>query len=188
MRGCAVSSSSFLTVVNDAKKLRFLVFRFHRVWGTPGRGTKSLIDRLGAGFSRNFDQSNRQNLFTEKRRINKGLDQIMSRLGKLEISKKSNVIGMSIIGDLECRRRRNRNGRNSVRTKDANFGEVLPVSEEEWVQLASVLSPDPTEGAIGAVADAKPKSSESTITGNTTPDAGSKAPSVAERIQRMLKK
>src|SRR4029078_9189808 len=36
---------------------------------------------------------------------------------------------------------------------DAQLGEVLPVSDEEWVKLAAVLSPDPTEVARGTASD-----------------------------------
>ena len=72
--------------------------------------------------------------------------------------------------------------------ENAQLGDVLPVSEEEWVKLAAVLSPDPTEVAAGAVADAAPKAGDNASGEATSPDAGSKAPSVAERLQRMLKK
>jgi hypothetical protein len=57
--------------------------------------------------------------------------------------------------------------------ENAQLGAVLPVSEEEWVKLAAVLSPDPTEVAAH---DAE------AVDGSAT------ASSVAERLQRMLKK
>jgi hypothetical protein len=70
----------------------------------------------------------------------------------------------------------------------AELGAVLSVSEEEWVKLAAMLSPDPNEVAAGAVADATPQSGDKTSAETSLPDSGTKAPSVAERIQRMLKK
>src|SRR6476660_7680878 len=44
---------------------------------------------------------------------------------------------------------------------DAQLGAVLPVSDAEWVKLAAVLSPDPTEIAASAVDDGTPKSGDS---------------------------
>ena len=81
-------------------------------------------------------------------------------------------------------------GRTIYKSAPANaqLGEVLPVSEEEWVKLAAVLSPDPTEVAASNVGDATTKSSDNASGEATSPDAGSKTPSVAERLQRMLKK
>jgi hypothetical protein len=72
--------------------------------------------------------------------------------------------------------------------ENAQLGEVLPVSDEEWVKLAAVLSPDPTEVAASNVGDATTKSSDNASGEATSPDAGSKSPSLAERLQRMLKK
>jgi hypothetical protein len=72
--------------------------------------------------------------------------------------------------------------------ENAQLGAVLPVSEEEWVKLAAVLSPDPTEVAAGAVADTATKSGDQSFDDAEGVDAGPKAPSVAERLQRMLKK
>jgi hypothetical protein len=72
--------------------------------------------------------------------------------------------------------------------ENAQLGEVLPVSDEEWVKLAAVLSPDPTEVGPGAVADAKAQSDNKANGEAAAPNAGSKAPSVAERFQRMLTK
>jgi hypothetical protein len=57
--------------------------------------------------------------------------------------------------------------------ENAQLGAVLPVSEEEWVKLAAVLSPDPTE-----VAADDPE----------TADGNPKAPSVSERLQKILKR
>jgi hypothetical protein len=62
--------------------------------------------------------------------------------------------------------------------ENAQLGEVLPVTNEEWVKLAAVLSPDPTEVGPSAVAD-------------NAANQGDKAnieTSVAERLQRMLQK
>ena len=71
---------------------------------------------------------------------------------------------------------------------DAQLGETIQVSEEEWVKLAAMLSPDPTEVTPGAVADAAPQSRDGVGSEAQSSDAGSKAPSMAERLQRMLKK
>jgi hypothetical protein len=70
---------------------------------------------------------------------------------------------------------------------DAQLGAVLPVSDAEWVKLAAVLSPDPTEVAASAVDDGTPKSGDSAGGELSSSDAGSKA-ALAERLQRMLKK
>ena len=72
--------------------------------------------------------------------------------------------------------------------ENAQLGEVLPVTDEEWVRLAAVLSPDPAEVAANNVGNAAPKSGDNADGEVTSPDAGSKTPSVAERLQRMLKK
>jgi len=72
--------------------------------------------------------------------------------------------------------------------ENVQLGEVLPVSDEEWVKLAAVLSPDPTEAAMSRAAETAPKSSSDKSGEATSPDSGTKASSVAERIQRMLKK
>ena len=120
---------SMPTVINDAKKLRFLVSVFTGSGEPMGeRSGYRLIYRIAAGFGGDLDQSDRQNLFAEQRRINQCLHQIMSWLSKLQISKKSHIVGMSIIGNLECRRGRNRDGRNPIRSKNANFRQVLSVA------------------------------------------------------------
>jgi hypothetical protein len=64
------------------------------------------------------------------------------------------------------------------------LGDVLPVTNEEWVRLAAVLSPDPTEVVAG-----EPSSlgSDQASEEAAPADAGSKSPSVAERLQQMLK-
>jgi hypothetical protein len=67
--------------------------------------------------------------------------------------------------------------------ENAQVGEVMPVSDEEWVKLAAVLSPDPAEVA----ADAPSKPGDPNAAASSS-DSGPPAPSVAERIQRMLKK
>jgi hypothetical protein len=62
--------------------------------------------------------------------------------------------------------------------ENAQLGEVLPVTDEEWVKLAAVLSPDPAEVATRALGE-----------GTANPgDKANDATSVAERLQRMLKK
>lgn len=72
--------------------------------------------------------------------------------------------------------------------ENVQLGEVLPVSDEELVKLAAVLSPDPDEVA-GSTATEKPPQSSGDKSGKaTSPDSGTKASTVAERIQRMLKK
>ena len=69
--------------------------------------------------------------------------------------------------------------------ENAQLGEVLPVTDGEWVKLAAVLSPDPTEVAGSDV----PSAAGAKATGESAPaEMGSKTPSVAERIQQMLKK
>jgi hypothetical protein len=66
----------------------------------------------------------------------------------------------------------------------AQLGETLPVSEEEWVKLAALLSPDPTEVAAGGASSIAGDKAN----GEAAPaDSGSKPPSVAERLQRLLK-
>jgi hypothetical protein len=70
--------------------------------------------------------------------------------------------------------------------ENAQLGAVLPVSEEEWVKLAAVLSPDPSEVSGGAVADTAAKSGDRSLDDVEGIDASPKAPSVAERLKRML--
>jgi hypothetical protein len=72
--------------------------------------------------------------------------------------------------------------------ENAQLGAVLPVSEEEWVKLAAVLSPDPTEVAAGATADTAAKSGNESLEDAAPVVGGTKSSSVAERLQRMLKK
>jgi hypothetical protein len=71
--------------------------------------------------------------------------------------------------------------------EDAQLGDVLPVTDEEWVKLAAVLSPDPTEGEPGAavqmIANANAKSSEA-----AEAREGSKSLSIAERLQQFFRK
>ena len=72
--------------------------------------------------------------------------------------------------------------------ENAELGDVLPVSEEEWVKLAAVLAPDPTEVSSGAVADSS-SISDGQPNGETKRlDSETKASSLAERLQRLLKK
>jgi hypothetical protein len=72
--------------------------------------------------------------------------------------------------------------------ENAQLGETLPVSEVEWVKLAALLSPDPTEVVAGRVVDPL-QTSDDKAGGEAVPlDSTSKAPSMAERVQRMLKK
>jgi hypothetical protein len=72
--------------------------------------------------------------------------------------------------------------------ENAELGDVLPVTDEEWVKLAAVLAPDPTEVAAVAVADSSSKSSGKANDESKPIDAEAKHPSLAERLQRMLKK
>jgi hypothetical protein len=72
--------------------------------------------------------------------------------------------------------------------ENAELGAVLPVSEEEWVKLAAVLSPDPTEVAAGTVAGTAAKSDDKSLDDPEAVGGDSKASSVAERLQRLLKK
>jgi hypothetical protein len=70
----------------------------------------------------------------------------------------------------------------------AELGDVLAVTEEEWVKLAAVLAPDPTEVAHGAVAEASPRAG-----GDPNEvvrhDAGEyKPPALSGRIQKLWKK
>jgi hypothetical protein len=69
--------------------------------------------------------------------------------------------------------------------ENAQLGEVMPVSDAEWVKLAAVLSPDPTEVVAG---DVQSIAGDKTTGETASADSGSKAPSVAGRIQQMLKK
>jgi hypothetical protein len=72
--------------------------------------------------------------------------------------------------------------------ENVQLGEVLPVSDEEWVKLAAVLSPDPDELAGSRVAETTSKTSVDKSGKANSRHSGAKASSVAERIQRMLKK
>jgi hypothetical protein len=72
--------------------------------------------------------------------------------------------------------------------ENVQLGEVLPVSNEEWVKLAAVLSPDPAEVPASTVTEMAPKPSGGKSGEATFPDSGTKASSMTERVQRMLKK
>jgi hypothetical protein len=66
----------------------------------------------------------------------------------------------------------------------AQVGDVMAVSEEEWVKLAAVLSPDPTE-----IATSPPPKAASPASDDIRPlEPPAKSPSLAERIQKMWKK
>jgi len=63
---------------------------------------------------------------------------------------------------------------------DSQIGDVMAITDEEWVKLAAVLSPDPTEVASTAPPMADPQSNQ---------DVGPyEAPTLAERIQKLWKK
>jgi hypothetical protein len=72
--------------------------------------------------------------------------------------------------------------------ENVQLGELLPVSDEERVKLAAVLSPDHDEVASSRVTEQSPQSRGDKSGEATSPGPGAKASSVAERIQRMLKK
>jgi hypothetical protein len=72
--------------------------------------------------------------------------------------------------------------------EDAQIGDVLAISDAEWVKLAAVLSPDPNvpPAAVASESPAKPAgkpNDEITPLGVDSP-----TPSFAERIQRLWKK
>src|SRR5262249_30566647 len=70
--------------------------------------------------------------------------------------------------------------------ENSQLGDVLPISESEWVKLAAVLASDRTEGNSGAVVDAANAAEKS----NELPQTDSTAtqPTIAQRVQRMFKK
>ncbi len=70
---------------------------------------------------------------------------------------------------------------------NVRLGEVLPVSNEEWVKLAAVLSPDPSELAAGSDRETTSNMGDKRSDA-ISPDSGTKASSVAERFGRLLKK
>ncbi len=71
--------------------------------------------------------------------------------------------------------------------QNAELGDVLPVSEADWVKLAAVLAPDPTEVSAGELANSPKSENNSTMKQNQL--NGETHPlSLAERIQRLLKK
>jgi hypothetical protein len=70
----------------------------------------------------------------------------------------------------------------------AEVGDVLPVSEEEWMQLAAVLEPDPTDAAVDTVVHSSPKSDGQPTVQSVPLDAGSKSPALAERLRQLWKK
>lgn len=72
--------------------------------------------------------------------------------------------------------------------EDARLGDVLPVSEEEWVRLAAVLEPDPTEVETGAAADSSAKSAKDGHDEAISPGPESKPASLAERLERLWNK
>jgi hypothetical protein len=72
--------------------------------------------------------------------------------------------------------------------EDAKLGDVLPVTDEEWVKLAAVLSPDPTEGEAGAAAPIMARVGAQDGGEAAVPTEGSKSVSIAERIQQFLRK
>ena len=88
-------------------------------------------------------------------------------------------------------------GKNSKQTAHTIFkpapecaaiGDVLPISEAEWVKLAAVLSPDPTEAVTSVVADSPSMSAGNSNNDTTALGNESQSPSFAERMQRLWKK
>jgi hypothetical protein len=64
----------------------------------------------------------------------------------------------------------------------ADVGDVLPVTEDEWVQLAAALNPKTREATTQIASEAKPDE------GRLELHTQSKAPSLAERLERILRK
>jgi hypothetical protein len=71
--------------------------------------------------------------------------------------------------------------------ESAELGDVLPVSEEEWVKLAGILSPPPMQVSPSVVAGPAPPSVDAPPGSVAAPNPATKAPSVAERVQRLFK-
>jgi hypothetical protein len=65
---------------------------------------------------------------------------------------------------------------------ECQIGDVLPVTESEWVKLAATLEPDPTEVSASALA------SSSTTATTASADAAGTESSFAKRLQRWLTK
>ncbi len=60
--------------------------------------------------------------------------------------------------------------------ENAQIGDVLPVSDEDWVKLAAVLQPDPRETTEHVAVDAVP------------PTTDSEFALIAERLERFFKR
>jgi hypothetical protein len=72
--------------------------------------------------------------------------------------------------------------------EDAQIGDVLTISDAEWVKLAAVLSPDSSAPAA-AVASESPAKAPGKPNDDITPlGEAPPGPSFAERIQRLWKK
>jgi hypothetical protein len=62
------------------------------------------------------------------------------------------------------------------------------VTDEEWVKLAAVLSPDPTEGEAGAAAQIMAKAGAQNGGEAAMPTEGSESISIAEQLQQFFRK
>ena len=74
---------------------------------------------------------------------------------------------------------------------EANLGDVMPVTEDEWTQLAAAMTPEPQQPAVQVAADGR----ENNRAAGATPEGDATelqpkppAPSIAERLERMLRK
>ena len=66
------------------------------------------------------------------------------------------------------------------------LGDVLPITDAEWVKLSAAMTPDPNETTPEAVATTEPNSA-SQSTAPAEEKAGSEKLSLAERVQRLFK-
>lgn len=71
---------------------------------------------------------------------------------------------------------------------DAQLGDVLPVSDDEWVKLAAVLSPDPSDTAAQVAGVSTPTPSSQPAVDATPLKEDSQTPSIAERFGRLFRK
>jgi len=72
--------------------------------------------------------------------------------------------------------------------EDAELGDVLPVSEEEWVKLVAVLTPDQNADAVQVAERPTTDQTGGSAEAHPAPQATSEEISVAEKLRRLLRR
>lgn len=71
--------------------------------------------------------------------------------------------------------------------EDAKIGDVLAVTDEEWVKLAAMLGTDPTEVSSTVVAESKQLTDAAASEQGQPGDASAKTPTIADRLRGLVR-